>query len=226
MTERVGILEAELEGKKGDEGEVKRLREEIVALEASRADEVEELERQVSRLMASREKEEEVRALRKKIDEMAATMESTLGEMRQVEDSLRAKLRAAEADAVKGERLSAAREELEARLADSEATLAAEKSRLTAEAEAAAERADAEAGELRSKLNALKETLESQLAASQSAVDHLLLGSDFGWMRQCKRRLHNPYRSHTCCYFDFTRGKPGTRDGAPGAAGGPPPSAG
>ena len=181
MTERVGILEAELEGKKGDEGEVKRLREEIVALEASRADEVEELERQVSRLMASGEKEEEVRALRKKIDEMAATMESTLGEMRQVEDSLRAKLRAAEADAVKGERLSAAREELEARLADSEATLAAEKSRLTAEAEAAAERADAEAGELRSKLNALKETLESRdvaLAEANTTVEALRKAND------------------------------------------------
>jgi len=181
MTERVGILEAELEGKKGDEGEVERLREEIVALEASRTDEVEELERQVSRLMASGEKEEEVRALRKKIDEMAATMESTLGEMRQVEDSLRAKLRAAEADAVKGERLSAAREELEARLADSEATLAAEKSRLTAEAEAAAKKADAEAGELRSKLNALKETLESRdvaLAEANTTVDALRKAND------------------------------------------------
>ncbi len=181
MTERVGILEAELEGKKGDEGEVKRLREEIVALEASRADEVEELERQVSRLMASGEKKEEVRVLRKKIDEMAATMESTLGEMRQVEDSLRAKLRAAEADAVKGARLSAAREELEARLADSEATLAAEKLRLTAEAEAAAERADAEAGELRSKLNALKETLESRdvaLAEANTTVEALRKAND------------------------------------------------
>ena len=58
---------------------------------------------------------------------MAKTMGDTLGEMRQVEDSLRAKLRAAEADAVKGERLDAAREELEQRLADGEATLAAEK---------------------------------------------------------------------------------------------------
>jgi len=181
MTERVGILEAELDGKKGEQGEVERLREEIVALEASRADEVEELERQVSRLMASGEKEEEVRALRKKIDEMAATMESTLGEMRQVEDSLRAKLRAAEADAVKGERLSAAREELEARLADSEATLAAEKSRLTAEAEAAVKRADAEAGELRSKLNALKETLESRdvaLAEANTTVEALRKAND------------------------------------------------
>ena len=181
MTERVGILEAELEGKRGDADEIDRLREEIVALEASRADEVEELERRLSQLMASDRKEDEVRSLRVKIDEMAKTMGDTLGEMRQVEDSLRAKLRAAEADAVKGERLDAAREELEQRLADGEATLAAEKARLTAEAETAAAKAEAEAGELRQKLNALKETLESRdvaLAEANTTVEALRKAND------------------------------------------------
>ena len=181
MTERVGILETELEGKRGDADEIDRLREEIVALEASRADEVEELERRVSQLMASDRKEDEVRSLRLKIDEMAKTMGDTLGEMRQVEDSLRAKLRAAEADAVKGERLDAAREELEQRLADGEATLAAEKARLTAEAETAAAKAEAEAGELRQKLNALKETLESRdvaLAEADTTVEALRKAND------------------------------------------------
>ena len=181
MTERVGILETELEGKRGDADEIDRLREEIVALEASRADEVEELERRVSQLMSSDRKEDEVRSLRVKIDEMAKTMGDTLGEMRQVEDSLRAKLRAAEADAVKGERLDAAREELEQRLADGEATLAAEKARLTAEAETAAAKAEAEAGELRQKLNALKETLESRdvaLAEADTTVEALRKAND------------------------------------------------
>ena len=181
MTERVGILETELEGKRGDADEIDRLREEIVALEASRADEVEELERRLSQLMASDRKEDEVRSLRVKIDEMAKTMGDTLGEMRQVEDSLRAKLRAAEADAVKGERLDAAREELEQRLADGEATLAAEKARLTAEAETAAAKAEAEAGELRQKLNALKETLESRdvaLAEADTTVEALRKAND------------------------------------------------
>ena len=181
MTERVGILETELEGKRGDTDEIDRLREEIVALEASRADEVEELERRLSQLMASDRKEDEVRSLRVKIDEMAKTMGDTLGEMRQVEDSLRAKLRAAEADAVKGERLDAAREELEQRLADGEATLAAEKARLTAEAETAAAKAEAEAGELRQKLNALKETLESRdvaLAEADTTVEALRKAND------------------------------------------------
>ena len=181
MTERVGILETELEGKRGDADEIDRLREEIVALEASRVDEVEELERRVSQLMASDRKEDEVRSLRVKIDEMAKTMGDTLGEMRQVEDSLRAKLRAAEADAVKGERLDAAREELEQRLADGEATLAAEKARLTAEAETAAAKAEAEAGELRQKLNALKETLESRdvaLAEADTTVEALRKAND------------------------------------------------
>ena len=181
MTERVGILETELEGKRGDADEIDRLRDEIVALEASRADEVEELERRVSQLMASDRKEDEVRSLRVKIDEMAKTMGDTLGEMRQVEDSLRAKLRAAEADAVKGERLDAAREELEQRLADGEATLAAEKARLTAEAETAAAKAEAEAGELRQKLNALKETLESRdvaLAEADTTVEALRKAND------------------------------------------------
>ena len=181
MTERVGILETELEGKRGDADEIDRLREEIVALEASRADEVEELERRLSQLMASDRKEDEVRSLRVKIDEMAKTMGDTLGEMRQVEDSLRAKLRAAEADAVKGERLDAAREELEQRLADGEATLAAEKARLTAEAETAAAKAEAEAGELRQKLNALKETLESRdvaLAEANTTVEALRKAND------------------------------------------------
>ena len=181
MTERVGILETELEGKRGDADEIDRLRDEIVALEASRADEVEELERRLSQLMASDRKEDEVRSLRVKIDEMAKTMGDTLGEMRQVEDSLRAKLRAAEADAVKGERLDAAREELEQRLADGEATLAAEKARLTAEAETAAAKAEAEAGELRQKLNALKETLESRdvaLAEADTTVEALRKAND------------------------------------------------
>jgi hypothetical protein len=62
----------------------------------------------------------------------------------------------------------------------------------------------------------LKETLQSQLSASQSAVDAMLTGSDFAWMRVVKHKQKaNPYRTRTCCYFDFTRGEAGSRDGAP-----------
>ena len=61
----------------------------------------------------------------------------------------------------------------------------------------------------------IKETLARQIAEAQKALDDMLVGSDFAWMQQCRKRTHNPYRSRTCCYFDFTRGVTGTREGAP-----------
>ena len=61
----------------------------------------------------------------------------------------------------------------------------------------------------------IKETLARQIAEAQKALDDMLVGSDFAWMQQCRKRTHNPYRSRTCCYFDFTRGATGTREGAP-----------
>ena len=61
----------------------------------------------------------------------------------------------------------------------------------------------------------IKETLARQLAEAQKALDDMLVGSDFAWMQTCRKRIHNPYRSRTCCYFNFTRGLTGTREGAP-----------
>ena len=61
----------------------------------------------------------------------------------------------------------------------------------------------------------IKETLARQIAEAQKALDDMLVGSYFAWMQQCRKRTHNPYHSRTCCYFNFTRGMTGTREGAP-----------
>ena len=61
----------------------------------------------------------------------------------------------------------------------------------------------------------IKEMLARQIAEAQKALDDMLVGSYFAWMQQCRKRTHNPYHSRTCCYFNFTRGMTGTREGAP-----------
>jgi chromosome segregation ATPase len=156
MTERAANLEAELVEKSTSARERERLREEIIALEADRADQVGELERQVADLMdALRTKERAMRAI--KSSKTSLTNDDA------------------------GGRLETSKIELEARLADSLASLEAERARLTAEGTGAAAKAKAKAASLQANLEILRETLAARdvtLAEAEAAADTLRNAAD------------------------------------------------